>query len=87
MTECCGFSNLKVSYSITFLFPLRAQEAYKRHCEEKFVLDTLGFQKSSERLQDAKARVAIVKAKLFLQVPSGMTEWANVRSHPRAVLN
>ena len=63
-----------MSYSITFLFPLRAQEAYKRHCEEKFVLDMLGFQKASERLQDAKARVAVVKANLLLKVPSGMTE-------------
>ncbi|KAF6109936.1 leucine rich repeats and IQ motif containing 3 [Phyllostomus discolor] len=53
---------------------LRAQEAYKRHCEEKFVLDTLSFQKASERLQDAKARVAMVKANLLLQVPSEMTE-------------
>ncbi|KAM5323327.1 leucine-rich repeat and IQ domain-containing protein 3 [Glossophaga mutica] len=52
----------------------RAQEAYKRHCEEKFVLDMLGFQKASERLQDAKARVAVVKANFLLKVPSGMTE-------------
>ncbi|XP_036996983.2 leucine-rich repeat and IQ domain-containing protein 3 [Artibeus jamaicensis] len=52
----------------------RAQEAYKRHCEEKFVLNVLGSQKASERLQDAKARVAIVKANLLLKVPSGMTK-------------
>lgn len=76
-----------MSYSITFLFPLRAQEAYKRHCEEKFVLDMLGFQKASERLQDAKARVAVVKANLLLKVPSGMTEWTNASSHPRVILN
>ncbi|XP_054422794.1 leucine-rich repeat and IQ domain-containing protein 3 [Pteronotus mesoamericanus] len=52
----------------------KAQETYKRHCEEKFVLDMLGFQKACERLQDAKTKVALVKANLVLKIPPGMTE-------------
>ncbi|XP_036112677.1 leucine-rich repeat and IQ domain-containing protein 3 [Molossus molossus] len=39
---------------------LRAQEAYTRRCEEKFVFNMIAFQKSWERLQEAKAKVAVV---------------------------
>ncbi|XP_011363997.1 leucine-rich repeat and IQ domain-containing protein 3 isoform X1 [Pteropus vampyrus] len=52
----------------------RAQEIYKRHCEEKFVLDMITFQKACERLQDAKTKVALVKTNLVLKVPSGIRE-------------
>lgn len=34
----------------------------------------IAFQKACERLQDAKTKVAIVKANLGLKVPSGITK-------------
>nr|XP_044604942.1 leucine-rich repeat and IQ domain-containing protein 3 isoform X2 [Equus asinus]XP_044604944.1 leucine-rich repeat and IQ domain-containing protein 3 isoform X2 [Equus asinus] len=52
----------------------RAQETHKRHCEEKFVIDMLAFQKACERLQDAKTKVAIVKTNLVFKVPHGVTK-------------
>lgn len=69
-----SFSNLKISHLLCFFFSPRAQEIYKRHCEEKFVLDMLTFQKACERIQDAKTKVALVKTNLVLNVPSGMRE-------------
>ncbi|XP_058537226.1 leucine-rich repeat and IQ domain-containing protein 3 [Ochotona princeps] len=42
----------------------RSEEIHKRHCEEKFVLDMISFQKACERLQDAKTKVAIVKTNI-----------------------
>nr|KAF6506344.1 leucine rich repeats and IQ motif containing 3 [Rousettus aegyptiacus] len=57
-----------------YMKDLRAQEIYKRHCEEKFVLDMITFQKACERIQDAKTKVALVKTNLVLKVPSGMRE-------------
>ncbi|XP_025273765.1 leucine-rich repeat and IQ domain-containing protein 3 isoform X1 [Canis lupus dingo] len=47
---------------------IRAQETYKKHCEEKFVTDMIAFQKACEQFQDAKTKVAIMK-KLVFQVP------------------
>ncbi|XP_060058162.1 leucine-rich repeat and IQ domain-containing protein 3 isoform X2 [Erinaceus europaeus] len=44
---------------------IRAQEIYKRHCEEKFVTNMIAFQQDCERFQDAKKRVAIVKRKFY----------------------
>ncbi|KAM5270643.1 leucine-rich repeat and IQ domain-containing protein 3 [Hipposideros larvatus] len=52
----------------------RAQETYKRHCDEKFVIDMIAFQKACERLLDAKTKAAIVKANSGLKFPSGITE-------------
>lgn len=66
------FQDLKVSHSITFLSPLRSQEIYKRHCEEKFVTDMIAFEKTCERLQDAKTKVAIVKTNLDFKIPNGL---------------
>ncbi|KAL4830664.1 hypothetical protein H8958_001118 [Nasalis larvatus] len=51
---------------------VRSQEIYKRHCEEKFVMDMIAFEKACERLQDAKTKVAIVKTNLDFKVPSGL---------------
>lgn len=59
---------------LPFFLPLRAQETHKRHCEEKFVIDMLAFQKACERLQDAKTKVAIVKTNLVFKVPHGVTK-------------
>ncbi|XP_051712321.2 leucine-rich repeat and IQ domain-containing protein 3 [Oryctolagus cuniculus] len=42
----------------------RAEEIHKRHCEEKFVLDMISFQKACERLQEAKTNVAVVKTNI-----------------------
>nr|XP_023417091.1 leucine-rich repeat and IQ domain-containing protein 3-like [Cavia porcellus] len=42
---------------------IRAQKIHERHCEEKFVLEMMAFYKASERLEDAKAKVATVKKK------------------------
>ncbi|XP_023975636.1 leucine-rich repeat and IQ domain-containing protein 3 [Physeter macrocephalus] len=53
---------------------IRAQEIYKRHCEEKFVNDMIACQKACERFQDAKTKAAIVKKNLILKVPDGMTK-------------
>ncbi|XP_014643759.1 PREDICTED: leucine-rich repeat and IQ domain-containing protein 3 [Ceratotherium simum simum] len=52
---------------------IKAQETYKRHREEKFVMDMIAFQKACERFQDAKTQVAIVKTNLVFKVPKGMT--------------
>ncbi|XP_075396196.1 leucine-rich repeat and IQ domain-containing protein 3 [Tenrec ecaudatus] len=41
---------------------IRAEEINKRHCEEKFVFDMIAFQRASERFQEAKSRVAIIKS-------------------------
>ncbi|XP_069334177.1 leucine-rich repeat and IQ domain-containing protein 3 [Eulemur rufifrons] len=49
----------------------RAEEIYKKHCEEKFVTDMIIFQKGCERFQDIKAKVAIVKTGLPYQFPDG----------------
>lgn len=43
-----------------FLLPRRAEEIHKRHCEERFVIDTLIFQKGCERLEEAKAKVEFI---------------------------
>ncbi|EHA99201.1 Leucine-rich repeat-containing protein 53 [Heterocephalus glaber] len=43
----------------------RTQEIHKRHCEEKFVLDIIAFQKTCERLQDVETKVATVRANAF----------------------
>lgn len=67
------FSHLKISHSITF-FPPRAQETYKKHCEEKFVIDMIIFQKACERFQDAKTKVALVRKNLVFKVPNGTTK-------------
>uniref|UniRef100_A0A8C6GQ08 Leucine-rich repeats and IQ motif containing 3 n=1 Tax=Mus spicilegus TaxID=10103 RepID=A0A8C6GQ08_MUSSI len=40
---------------------LRVEEIQKRHCEEKFVIDTLILQNSYERLEEAKAKVEYIK--------------------------
>ncbi|XP_034356845.1 leucine-rich repeat and IQ domain-containing protein 3 [Arvicanthis niloticus] len=40
---------------------LRAEEIHKRHCEEKFVIDTLILRKGCERLEEAKAKVEFIK--------------------------
>ncbi|KAI5938207.1 Leucine-rich repeat and IQ domain-containing protein 3 [Manis javanica] len=53
---------------------IRAQEACKRHCEEKFVIDMIAFQKACERFQDSKRKVATIKGNLVFQVPSGITK-------------
>jgi hypothetical protein len=37
------------------------EEIQKRHCEEKFVIDTLILQKGYERLEEAKAKVEYIK--------------------------
>lgn len=60
-----GFSYLKVSHSVTF-FLFRAQEIYKRHCEEKFVNEMIAFQKACERFQDAQTKAATVKKEFNL---------------------
>lgn len=60
LNECYTFSHLKISHSITF-FPLRTQETYRKHCEEKFVIDMIAFQKACERFQDANTKVAILR--------------------------
>nr|XP_020138027.1 leucine-rich repeat and IQ domain-containing protein 3 isoform X1 [Microcebus murinus] len=49
----------------------RAEEIYKKHCEEKFVIDMITFQKACERYQDIKAKVAIVKTGLPYVFPNG----------------
>ncbi|PNJ71861.1 leucine-rich repeat and IQ domain-containing protein 3 isoform X1 [Pongo pygmaeus] len=51
---------------------VRSREIYKRHCEEKFVMDMIAFEKACERLQDAKTKVAIVKTNLDFEVPNGL---------------
>ncbi|XP_007947821.1 leucine-rich repeat and IQ domain-containing protein 3 [Orycteropus afer afer] len=48
---------------------IRAQEIHRRHCEEKFVFDMINFQKACERFQEAKTRVAIVKANFGFKHP------------------
>ncbi|XP_027958349.1 leucine-rich repeat and IQ domain-containing protein 3 [Eumetopias jubatus] len=53
---------------------IRAQETYKKHCEEKFVFDMIAFQKACERFQDAKTKTAIMKMNLAFQVPRGVTK-------------
>ncbi|XP_004410891.1 PREDICTED: leucine-rich repeat and IQ domain-containing protein 3 [Odobenus rosmarus divergens] len=53
---------------------IRAQETYKKHCEEKFVFDMIAFQKACERFQDAKTKTAIMKTNLAFQVPRGVTK-------------
>ncbi|XP_057649708.1 leucine-rich repeat and IQ domain-containing protein 3 isoform X2 [Chionomys nivalis] len=40
---------------------LRAEEVRKRHCEEKFVIDTLIFQKGCARLEEAKAKADFIR--------------------------
>ncbi|XP_038167350.1 leucine-rich repeat and IQ domain-containing protein 3 [Arvicola amphibius] len=40
---------------------MRAEEVRKRHCEEKFVIDTLLFQKGCARLEEAKAKVDFIR--------------------------
>nr|XP_019599320.1 PREDICTED: leucine-rich repeat and IQ domain-containing protein 3 [Rhinolophus sinicus] len=57
---------------LKYMKDFRAQETYKRHSDEKFVIAMMAFQKACERLQDAKTKVAIVKANLGLKVPSGI---------------
>ncbi|ELW68024.1 Leucine-rich repeat and IQ domain-containing protein 3 [Tupaia chinensis] len=52
----------------------RAEEIYNRHCEEKFVIDMISFQKACERLQDVKTSVAIVKTSVGFKVPNGRTK-------------
>ncbi|XP_034874163.1 leucine-rich repeat and IQ domain-containing protein 3 [Mirounga leonina] len=51
---------------------IRAQETYRKHCEEKFVFDMIAFQKACERFQDAKTKAAIIKTNLAFQVPRGV---------------
>ncbi|XP_049474823.1 leucine-rich repeat and IQ domain-containing protein 3 [Panthera uncia] len=53
---------------------IRAQETYKKHCEEKFVIDMIIFQKACERFQDAKTKVALVRKNLVFKVPNGTTK-------------
>ncbi|XP_057552898.1 leucine-rich repeat and IQ domain-containing protein 3 [Hippopotamus amphibius kiboko] len=53
---------------------IRAQEIYKRHCEEKFVNEMIAFQKACERFQDVKRRAATVKKTSVFKVPNGMTK-------------
>ncbi|XP_072610975.1 leucine-rich repeat and IQ domain-containing protein 3 isoform X4 [Vulpes vulpes] len=53
---------------------IRAQETYKKHCEEKFVTDMIAFQKACEQFQDAKTKVAIIKKNLVFQVPRRVTK-------------
>ncbi|XP_047644600.1 leucine-rich repeat and IQ domain-containing protein 3 [Phacochoerus africanus] len=45
---------------------IRAQEIYKRHCEEKFVNEMIAFQKACERFQDAQTKAATVKKEFNL---------------------
>ncbi|XP_063138479.1 leucine-rich repeat and IQ domain-containing protein 3 isoform X1 [Rattus norvegicus] len=45
---------------LTEMKKLRAEEIHKRHCEERFVIDTLIFQKGCERLEEAKAKVEFI---------------------------
>nr|XP_048309483.1 leucine-rich repeat and IQ domain-containing protein 3 isoform X3 [Myodes glareolus] len=40
---------------------LRAEEVRKRHCEEKFVMNTLIFQKACARLEEAKAKADFIR--------------------------
>ncbi|XP_039080133.1 leucine-rich repeat and IQ domain-containing protein 3 isoform X1 [Hyaena hyaena] len=40
---------------------IRTQETYRKHCEEKFVIDMIAFQKACERFQDANTKVAILR--------------------------
>ncbi|XP_041512111.1 leucine-rich repeat and IQ domain-containing protein 3 [Microtus oregoni] len=40
---------------------LRAEVVRKRHCEEKFVIDTLIFQKGCARLEEAKAKADFIR--------------------------
>ncbi|XP_021567713.1 leucine-rich repeat and IQ domain-containing protein 3 [Carlito syrichta] len=49
-------------------------DIYKRHCEEKFVTDMIIFQKAYERLQDAQAKVAIVKKNLLSKISNEMAK-------------
>nr|XP_027806795.1 leucine-rich repeat and IQ domain-containing protein 3 [Marmota flaviventris] len=52
----------------------RAQEIYRKHCAEKFVMDMLTFQKDVERYQEAKSRVALVKTNFVFNIPNGMSK-------------
>lgn len=53
-------SNLQLFY-FPLSFPHRAEEVRKRHCEEKFVMDTLIFQKACARLEEAKAKADFIR--------------------------
>ncbi|XP_070259479.1 leucine-rich repeat and IQ domain-containing protein 3 [Myotis yumanensis] len=52
-----------------YMKELRARENCKRHSEEKFVYDMIAFQKACERLQEAKAKIESVKAKVIVKTP------------------
>uniref|UniRef100_A0A8D0QPH9 Leucine rich repeats and IQ motif containing 3 n=1 Tax=Sus scrofa TaxID=9823 RepID=A0A8D0QPH9_PIG len=53
---------------------IRAQEIYKRHCEEKFVNEMIAFQKACERFQDAQTKAATVKKNLIFKISKRMTK-------------
>uniref|UniRef100_A0A5G2QEP8 Leucine rich repeats and IQ motif containing 3 n=1 Tax=Sus scrofa TaxID=9823 RepID=A0A5G2QEP8_PIG len=53
---------------------IRAQEIYKRHCEEKFVNEMIAFQKACERFQDAQTKAATVKKNLIFKISNRMTK-------------
>uniref|UniRef100_A0A8C3W6K9 Leucine rich repeats and IQ motif containing 3 n=1 Tax=Catagonus wagneri TaxID=51154 RepID=A0A8C3W6K9_9CETA len=53
---------------------IRAQETYKRHCEEKFVNEMIAFQKACERFQEAQTKAATVKQSLVFKIYDRMTK-------------
>lgn len=64
-----------------FLFPHRAEEIRRRHYEEKFVIDTLIFEKACARLEEAKAKVEFVRTNYTSKSRWKESAWANASAH------